>query len=77
MGTRKTKTIKFDVLEKGVPIDYQTVIEQVIGDKISGLSCYDGNWDSEEIVRGYKVLDSERAYFIPDCDYEIIIRPKK
>jgi|TARA_R110001606_G_scaffold117117_1_gene246463 hypothetical protein len=77
MENRKIKTVKFDVLTKGVVIDYQTIIEETIGNEISKLSCYDSNWDNEHELRGHKVYDNTRAYFIPDCDYEIIIRPKK
>jgi len=64
------------VLEKDEIIDYQTVIEQRIGDWISSLECYDGNWDRKEFINGTEV-ERDRAYFVPDADYELIIRKKK
>ena len=73
----KRKTIKFDLLDKNIPIDYQTVIDEVIGNNLSRLSCYDENWDMKNSLRGFEGLNRDRAYFIPDCDYEVIIRPKK
>lgn len=73
---RKTKTIKIKVLSKGEVIDYQSVIEEVIGMKISELSCYDANWDRKTEIGG-KIVSPERAYFNPDCDYEMIIKPSK
>jgi hypothetical protein len=75
--SRKIKTVKFNILTKGEVIDYQTLIEETIGNGISKLSCYEPNWKNEHVLRGHEVYDNKRAYFIPDCDYEIIIRPKK
>lgn len=76
MSNRKTKTVKFIVLRKDIIVDYQTVIEEVIGDKISQLSCYDSNYDCKKEING-KSIEKDRAYFVPDCDYELIIRPRK
>jgi hypothetical protein len=58
-------------------VDYQTVIEERFGMEVSKLSCYYPNWEQSNIVSGHKVFDRERAYFIPDVDYEIIIKPIK
>lgn len=77
MAKRKVKTVRFTVLYKDEVIDYQTVIEEIIGDEISKLSCYDSNFDRKSIIGNTEVNDNTRAYFNPDCDYEIIIRPKK
>ena len=68
---------KLTVLREGEVIDYQTVIEEVIGDWISKLKCYDGNWDCKKIIGGIEVVDSERAYFVPDADYELSIVKKR
>ncbi len=64
------------VLEKGLIVDYQTVIEETIGDWISGLKCYDPNWDRKKFIND-KEIERDRAYFVPDADYELIIRKKK
>lgn len=78
---REVKTIRFKVLSKGETIDYQTIIEEVIGDQISKLSCYDPNYGLDKkyndgVSYGMR-SEHARAYFNPDCDYEIIIRPIK
>lgn len=77
--SRKIKTIKFKVFSKGEAIDYQTVIEEVIGMEISKLSCYDPNNDCDPKYNNGKqystLSEYARACFNPDCDYEIIIRP--
>lgn len=72
----KVKTVKKIILRKGDVIDYQTVIEEVIGMEISKLSCYDNNSDNKRIIKGIDV-EKDRAYFVPDCDYELIVRPCK
>lgn len=77
MTKRKIKTIKFKVLSKNEVVSYQTVIESIIGDKISTLSCYDDNNDHKNTIGKTYVNDNTSAYFNPDCDYEIIIRPIK
>lgn len=71
---KSMKTLK--VFEKDRIIDFQTVIEEVIGNYIAQLSIYDGNWDKKSIINGVKV-ERDRAYFVPDADYELIIRKKK
>lgn len=76
MSIRKTKTIKFKLLSEGDVIDYQTLIEEVIGDNIAKLSCYNHNHEQKSEFNGQQV-DADRAYFVADCDYEIIIRPVK
>lgn len=53
------------LMRKGEALEYQHMIEGTIGDFMSKLSCY-----------SHKDGD-DRAFFLPDCDYEIIIRPKK
>jgi hypothetical protein len=63
--SRKTKTIKKTLMRKGEVAEYQTLIEFTIGDMLAGLSCYEVN------------EENQRAYLHADCDYEIIIRPKK
>ena len=62
---RKIKTVKATLMYKDDVAEYQQMIEGTIGDLISKLSCY-------------KINDeNNRAYLHADCDYEIIIRPKK
>ena len=79
--SKKIKTLKFRVLRKGETIDYQTVIEEIIGTEISRLSCYDPNFDCDPKYNdGHSYTqdsDRARAFFNPDCDYEIIIQPIK
>lgn len=72
----KIKTVKFKILDKGEIKDFQSVIEERFGMEISKLSCYDANNDCKSEINGERV-DSDRAYFVPDCDYEVIIRPIK
>jgi hypothetical protein len=78
---REIKTIKFKVLRKGETIDYQTVIEEIIGNEICKLSCYDPNYDCDPTYNDGEEYshnsEKARAFFNPDCDYEIIIRPTK
>ena len=64
------------ILEEGVIIDYQTLIEEVIGTEVSKLDCYDANWDEKTEINGKKV-DKDRAYFVPKSDYEMIIVKKR
>ena len=64
------------VLTEGEIIDYQTVIEETIGDWISGLKCYDANFDRKSQING-EDIERDRAYFVPDADYELIIRKKR
>ena len=64
------------VLEKGVIVDYQTVIEETIGMWISELKCYDPNWDRKNNINGTEI-EKDRAYFVPDADYELIVRRKQ
>jgi hypothetical protein len=73
---KKIKKVRFTVLHKEEIIDYQTVIEEIIGNEISKLSCYDDNYGRKSIING-KSIEKDRAYFVPDCDYEIIIKPKR
>ena len=80
-ASKKVKTIKFTLLNKGETIDYQTVIEEVFGMELSKLSCYDANNNldpkyNDGIPYG-RLSNYARAYFNPDCDYEVIIRPIK
>lgn len=60
---RKTRTVKMKFLIKGIKHDYEHVLINTIGDALSLLSCYKNGSNGE-------------AYFDPDCDYEIIIKPK-
>lgn len=64
------------VLTEGEIIDYQTVIEETIGNWISHLKCYDPNWERKSQING-KDIERDRAYFVPDADYELIIRKKR
>jgi len=73
---RKRKTVKTTLLIKGHISEYQSVLEGTVGDLLSSLGCYDPNDDRESEVDG-QYVNSEGAFFNPDCDYEIIIRPKK
>ena len=61
---RTRKTLKTNLLYKGEQSRYINVLEGTVGDLLSSLSCYDDS-------------DINGAVFNPDCDYEIIIRPKK
>lgn len=70
------KNLRFQFLTKDNIVDYQHIIEEVIGPAISALSCYDGNWDCKKEING-KPVEKDRAYFVPDTDYEIIVRPIK
>jgi 5'(3')-deoxyribonucleotidase len=64
------------VLSEGDIIDYQTVIEETIGSWISQLKCYDPNWERKSKING-KDIERDRAYFVADADYELIIRKKR
>tara|TARA_R110000772_G_scaffold153261_1_gene264270 strand:+ start:29177 stop:29395 length:219 start_codon:yes stop_codon:yes gene_type:complete len=64
------------VLRKGDVIDYQTIIEEVIGMWISELKCYDTNYDRKTEING-TTTERDRAYFVADADYELIIRKKR
>ena len=67
--------MKKTFLCKGEIIDYQTVIEDVVGPFLAGMRCYDANWDKKSEING-ESIERDRAYFVPDSDYEIIIRKK-
>lgn len=75
MAKRRIKTVKTTLLTKGNITEYQSVLEGTIGDLLSSLDCYMVS-DEDTEIDGTR-MDRDRAYFIPDCDYEIIIRPKK
>ena len=64
------------VLTEGEIIDYQTVIEETIGMWISQLKCYDHNSERKSQING-KDIERDRAYFVPDADYELIVRKKR
>lgn len=64
MANRKTKTVKIQLLFKGERVDYEDILLSTIGGAISQLSCL-----NKEDIRG--------DYFVPDCDYELIVRPRK
>ena len=64
------------ILNKGELVDYQTLIEEKVGMILSELDCYDGNWDCKTEINGKKV-EKDRAYFVPDADYEMIIVKKR
>lgn len=68
--------MKTIILRKGELIDYQTLIEEVVGMELSKLDCYDGNWDCKTEINGKKV-EKYRAYFVPDADYEMVIIKKR
>lgn len=63
------------ILENGVIVDYQTLIEEVVGNFVSQLDCYDANWDEKTEINGKKI-DKSRAYFVPNADYEMVIVKK-
>ena len=67
MGKRKTRTVKSQILYKGEKRSYESVLMSDIADALSSLSCYNDDGD----------MDKDGAQFEPDCDYEIIIKPKK
>lgn len=68
--------MKTTLLYEGEIIDYQTIIESRIGDFVSKLKCYDANWDNKCEINGTPI-ERDRAYFVADADYEIIIRKKR
>lgn len=68
--------MKKTFLSKGEIIDYQTVIEEVVGPFLAEMKCYDANWDRKSEINGESV-ENDRAYFVPDADYEIIVRKRK
>lgn len=68
--------MKTIILKKDELIDYQTLIEEVVGTALSKLDCYDGNWDCKTKING-KEVEKDRAYFVPDADYEMIIVKKR
>ena len=76
-GKSNLESFRFKLFTKGEVIDYQTVIEERIGGVLANLDCYDHNIENKKIIGGKKVLDPNRAYFVPDCDYELIVRPIK
>lgn len=70
------KPHKETILFKDTPIDYQTLIEEVVGEILARhIPCYYGNWDKKSVIDGHEV-DRDRAHFVPKHDYEIIIRKK-
>lgn len=64
------------ILHKGYIIDYQTVLEEVIGPFLARASnCYKKPEEmTKEQYEG--LIDKSRDYFVPDADYEIILRKK-
>ena len=65
------------ILRKGEVIDYQTIIEEVVGPFLAINMNYDANYDKKKVIGGKEVSDEYRAYFIGDADYEIIVRKKR
>lgn len=68
--------MKTIILRKDELIDYQTLIEEVVGMELSKLDCYDANWERKTEING-KEIERDRAYFVPDADYEMIIVKKR
>lgn len=62
------------VFYNGEIIDYQT-IEETIGDWLSQVDFYDPNYERKKEING-KEIERDRAYFVPDSDYELIIRKR-
>ncbi len=77
--SNKKDCIKFLILRKDETIDYQSVIEERFGMEISKLSCYDANIEHDPKYNAGvpygPYSEAARAYFNPEVDYEIIIRP--
>ncbi len=71
-----TKLKPLTILNKGDVVEYQALIEEKIGSWLSKLNCYDNNNDRKSNINGVKV-EKERAYFVPDEDYELIVRKKR
>lgn len=69
------------ILEKGKIIDYQTVIEENVGDFVaSNVDCYrlyDDLTEEQKDETGRSLDAKERGWFVPDADYELIIRKKR
>ena len=65
MHKRKVRTVKGNLFFKGVKVSYEQAVMFTFGDLVSKLNFYKHDNDSDE------------AFFEPDQDYEIIIRPKK
>jgi len=63
MSNRKTRTVKTTLLYKGQKVEYQVLLEDTMGMMLASLSIYNEN-------EGIATLEA-------DCDYEVIIRPKK
>ena len=68
--------MKKKFLEKGDIVDYQTVIEEIVGPFLATMKCYDANLDRKSEINGMGI-ERDRAYFVPDADYEIIIQKRK
>jgi len=64
MAKRKVRTVKITLMNKGEVITYQALSEYTMGPMLASLSMYNDD-------------DIEGAILTADCDYEIIIRPKK
>ena len=69
------KKLEFVVLKKGQIIDYQEVLEEVIGPQIGVLDCYDHNIESKRTIKGHRI-ESDRGYFVPEHDYVLSIKRK-
>lgn len=66
------------IIRKGQVIDYQTMIEEIVGPFMCGPMNYDNNNDNKKIIAGVDVgADHYRAFFIGDADYEITITKKR
>lgn len=69
--------LKRKIISKGEIIDYQTMIEEVVGPILSKSKIYKRYEDltTEEKKEAEKVdMFKYRAYFVADADYEIILR---
>jgi len=66
---------KLKLFKKGELVDYQTLIEELVGPWLSTMKIYNGNWDRKTEINGRKV-EKDRAYFLSDADYELILIKK-
>lgn len=70
---KRTKVIKPLILfREGDLIDYQTVIEEIVGMWLAGTNIYDHNRENKTEINGERI-DSSRAYFVSDGKYELVL----
>lgn len=76
MGKIKGEVLRFTMLSKGDCLDYQTVIEEIIGPKLGKLKIYRGFDSVAKNEKEQKWIDQQRDFLTADADYEIIIVKK-